>query len=93
MPDSAFTQTFVGVTKGLTTITQTALMTNFVANLLLSGSMNFLWGLIHCLQIVSHFPLINIMMPSNAHRLFSIIIQIATFDIAPVEDAIANAEA
>ena len=32
------------------------------------------------------------MMPSNAHRLFQIIIQIATFDLAPVESIIEGAE-
>ena len=47
--------------------------------------MTFLWGMLHCVQIVSHFDLVNISMPANAHHLFKILVQIATFNIIPTE--------
>lgn len=72
--------------------TNGALIGNFLFNLLLSGAMNLLWGLLHAMQIVAHFPLINVMMPSNASKFFKIMVKIATFDLIPVEDYIQDGE-
>ena len=49
MPETKFTQAFVEASAGLTTITKTAMVGNFALNIVLSGSMHYLWGLIHCL--------------------------------------------
>ena len=54
--------------------------------------MTFLWGMLNCLQIVSHFDLVNIMMPANAHQLFKILVSIATFEILPTETVIDEIE-
>ena len=64
---------------------QTVVISNFVLNILISGALSYLWGLINCLQIVSHFPLINVLMPANCRLLFSILIKMATFDLLPVD--------
>ena len=70
MSNSAFTRTFADLSGGLGNVAQGTLIGNFLLNLLLSGAMNLLWGLLHAVQIVAHFPLINIMMPPNAQILF-----------------------
>ena len=50
----------------LTEITgQTTLVANFIANMIISGALNFLWGMVNCLQIIAHYPLINVFMPAN----------------------------
>ena len=67
MPNTQFTESFVDIVTDLTDITQTVLVGNFVVNLALAGTLTLLWGLLNILQIVSHFPLVNITMPSNAH--------------------------
>ena len=64
---------------------KTAIISNFIINILISGALSYLWGLINCLQIVSHFPLINVLMPANCQLLFSILIKMATFDVVPVD--------
>ena len=55
--------------------------------------MSFLWGMIHCMQIIAHFPLIHIMMPANAHKLFAVLVKIATLDLFPTEYIIEGLEA
>ena len=66
-------------------VTSTAILSNFIINILLSGSLNLLWGMINCIQIVSHFPLINVLVPANCKFVFSIMVKIATFDVIPVD--------
>ena len=70
MPNTAFTKAFVGLSGSFGSLTNAGMVGNFAVNLLLSGAMNMLWGLLHSMQIVAHFPLINIMMPGNAQVLF-----------------------
>lgn len=85
MPNTDFTKAFVSGSSGFGNFTNASLVGNFLLNLLLSGAMNLLWGLLHAMQIVAHFPLINLMMPSNAQMLFEIIVKIATFDLIPTD--------
>ena len=80
------------MTEAAESFTNVALVTNFSLNLLLSGAMSFLWGMLNCLQILAHFDLVNISMPANAHLLFKVLVQIATFDLLPAEDAISEIE-
>ena len=65
---------------------------NFATNLLLSSAMTYLWGLLHSVQIVAHFPLINLMMPANAQMIFKILVSIATFEFIPTGDIIEDVE-
>ena len=85
MPNTVFTEVFSGVNEGVGNFSNAALVGNFVVNLLLSGTMSLIWGLLHSMQIIAHFPLINVMMPTNAHILFKILIKIATLDLIPTE--------
>lgn len=56
---------------------------NFAFSFLVTLSLNFLWGMINCLQMIVYLPLFNITLPANVNTLFSILIEIATFDIIP----------
>ena len=67
-----------------------AMVSNFAVNLMLQSSMSLLWGLLHSMQIVAHFPLINIAMPANADAMFQVLIEITTFGIIPTEDFLEN---
>lgn len=63
-----------------------------MANIAFSSSLNMIWSLVHCLQIVAFFPLNNVLMPANAHQVFQLILQIANFEMFPVEDMIEETE-
>lgn len=77
MPDTEFTKKFVAVSDGVGALARTTLFGNYIIHIVFSGAMHFLWGLIHCLQIVAHYSMLDINMPSNAHHTFSIIMSIA----------------
>ena len=85
MPNDDFTQSYTSMTEVTESLTNVALVSNFFINILLSGAMTFLWGMLNCMQIVAHFDLVNIMMPANAHQLFKILVTIAPFEIVPTE--------
>ena len=70
MPKTEFAQYYTDFSIGARDATAVLLVGNFALNVILSGAMTLLWGLLHCMQIVTHFPLINVMMPSNANQLF-----------------------
>ena len=92
MPNDEFTKKFTALTESAQDLTNVALVSNVFINILLSGAMTFLWGLLHCMQIVSHFDLVNIMMPANAHHMFKILVSIATLDLLPADVVIEDME-
>ena len=67
---------------------QTALVSNFVINMVITGALNYLWGMVRCLQIIAYFSIISVMMPANSLTLFRIFAKIATFDLVPVDGII-----
>ena len=92
MPDSIFTDFFNGLGDSVVGVAKVTLVTSFVLNLVLSGPLQLLWALINSLQIVTHFPLISVMMPSNAYTMLLTIVKISDFDYLPVEDLIEEME-
>ena len=58
---------------------------SFAINLLLASSLSLLWGLINSLQLVAHFPLLNVDIPVNAQIYFEVMLEVATFDLVPTE--------
>ena len=70
MSDSKFTQVFLSANEGVGYVSDTAVLGNTIMNILLSGSMQFLWGLIHSMQMIGHLPLINVMIPANVEVFF-----------------------
>ena len=65
LPDNKATDVLDKGAKAVHSVTTTAIISNFVINILISGSLNLLWGMINCLQIISYFPLINVLVPAN----------------------------
>ena len=55
-----------------------------------SASLQYLWGMINTLQIIVHMPLLKIRFPANSYLLFSLISQIAQFDLLPFKDINSN---
>ena len=64
---------------------KTTLVSTFIVNLIVSGALNYLWSMVNCLQIVAHYPLINVLMPANCKDIFRVVVMIATFDMLPIE--------
>ena len=65
LPDDQLTEALSDATVAFDAVSKTALISNFLMNVLISGSLNLLWGMINSLQILTHFPLINVLMPAN----------------------------
>ena len=49
MPNNDFTKSYSSVTEATESITNAALVGNFFLNLVLSGAMTFLWGMLNCM--------------------------------------------
>jgi hypothetical protein len=45
---------------------QTSLQTNFIANIFLSSSLQYVWGMINTLQLIVRLPLYALVFPPNA---------------------------
>ena len=63
----------------------TVSITTFVINIFLAASMQLLWGMINALQIMVHYPLLNLRFPANADLILSSFMSIASFDIIPTD--------
>ena len=63
---------------------------SFVANILLSASLNQLWSLINTQQLIVLMPLFRTNIPANAVMFFNKIMEIAAFEIldlaGPLDD-------
>jgi hypothetical protein len=68
----------------------TLLFGNLILNILLSSSIQMLWGTINTLQLIVLVTLFNLSYPDNAMFAFKLIAKITRFSIIPV-DKIINA--
>ena len=85
MADDGLTEVYVKLTRAINIGAQTAFVSNFAANVLVSSTLNYLWGFVHVMQIITHFPLINVLMPANCQELFRIFVKIVTYDLIPID--------
>ena len=74
-----------GQASGAKSGTSVLMGTNLAINLLLSGSLVVLWGLINTLQVVAHFPLLVVNVPMNAKVYNDMLLDLATFNFIPKE--------
>ena len=58
-------------------------VTTIALNVILSGSLALLWGLINFSQILAHFKLMAISLPSNVQNCFDTLYEFATFEVIP----------
>ena len=61
---------------------------NFFLSTFMSLSLNFLWGMVNCLQVIVYLPLLNIVFPANVNMLMTVLISVAIFDVVPMIDDI-----
>ena len=66
---------------------KTSMVTNFIVNLLLSGSMGQLWGMINGLQIVAYMPLFKVKVPGNASAFNNAFKEMAEFEVVDTSEA------
>ena len=59
--------------------------TNLVINTVLSASLQSLWQLMNGLQMIVHLPLFQIVFPANVIMLIQPLVNVANFDIIPVD--------
>ena len=58
---------------------------NLVLNLILATALNQLWSMLNGLQLSTHMQLFNLKFPANASFLLNFLVNVATFDIMPIE--------
>lgn len=61
------------------------LISNFILSLLVSASLQYLWGMISAQQIVVLLPLFNVQIPANTYLFFEQLMMIAAFDLIPTD--------
>ena len=54
---------------------------NVVVNVVMSGSLSKVWGMINGLQVVVHMPLFKIKSPGNVNAFNEFFAELATFDV------------
>lgn len=60
---------------------------NLAINILLSGSLAVLWGLVNSLQIIAHFKLLRVIMPTESVKIYyEVMYELATFDMIPTDE-------
>ena len=71
MPNDQATVKLIVVAESLEGGMKSTVLGNFAVNLMLSGSLQYLWGMINSLQIVFHLPGNNVNLPGNAKLIYS----------------------
>ena len=59
---------------------------NFIVNLLMSGSMSQIWGVIEGIQIVSYLPLYDAKIPGNVQSFLNFFDEMTSFEVLPAEE-------
>jgi hypothetical protein len=58
---------------------------NLAVNIVLSASLQMLWGMINVMQLIVKFPILNVTFPQNAVTFYTFINDVANFDIFPTD--------
>lgn len=64
---------------------QASVSSNFVVNILLSGSLNQVWSMIEGLQVVCHMPLFKVKSPGNVNAFNAFFAELANFNVVNTE--------
>ena len=65
--------------------TQTLILLNFAANILLGSSQQYLWEMVNAQQIVVLLPLFNVIIPMSCMLVFDKLMAIASFEALPTD--------
>lgn len=63
----------LNVKEALAEGTNGVILGTFILNLMLSTSMNLLWGMINALQIIGNMPKFNLYVPANVLEFYTFI--------------------
>ena len=63
-----------------------SIISNFIVNTLLAGSMNKIWDMIEGLQIAYHLPLFKVKSPGSVNMFNNFFSEIGGGDVVDVED-------
>lgn len=92
MPNNALSESYSKAVVGSQVTTSVTLFSNLAVNVLFSGTTTLWWGILHCIQIIAHFDLVNVQMPANATQMFKMLAQTATFNFVPTRGVIDEIE-
>ena len=67
-------------------VTTVVIAENFLFNSLLLTSLTFIWSMINQMQIILHFPLIDLPYPPNIIVFISKLMKIANFEVVETND-------
>jgi hypothetical protein len=70
------------IKKGVSTM----MYGNMAINIVMSASLQMLWGMVNVMQLIVKFPIMNITFPSNAGIFYALINDVANFDIIPTDE-------
>ena len=48
--------------------------------------MQWLWGMVNTMQLITHMPLIQVLLPPNCITFFQILIGLSTIELVPVDE-------
>jgi hypothetical protein len=68
------------------TAMNTMMYGNMAVNIVMSASLQMLWGLINVMQLIVNMPLLNIQFPQNAVTFYTFIQSVSSFNIIPTDD-------
>ena len=63
----------------------TTMSGNFLLNLLMGMTLSYIYSMINAIQLSTHLPLFNLTFPANATFFMRFLIDIANFDLLPIE--------
>lgn len=73
MPQGPATENTIELMGNVQDSMQSAVLGNLVINIIMSGSLQYLWGMINALQITFHLPGMQINLPGNAAAVYSVL--------------------
>ena len=81
MKDTSLVQTMMSSADATKELMNGSIMSSVVANILISGSLSQIMGMINSLQLVFHLPIMSIIAPANIITMFQILIPVVMFDV------------
>ena len=80
---SEISEKFASMMEGIKNAVGFLMSGNFFVSLLNGTSLSALWGMIHSLEIVASYFLLNIQMPSYAATMYELIYSVANYSFLP----------
>jgi len=86
MPREVDQEYFEQLVNVLMIVTTVVIVENFLFNSLLLASLTLIWGMINQMQIILHFPLIDLPYPPNIIIFIGKLMKIANFEVVETND-------